>query len=157
MTDREFQQAAYGSNEGTNVAGSSDPVTCALRLDTAGRTMIANNGCIGMTGEMYAWTLTPGFRVDGVAAHTHTENTAASYTQNAATGNASVDVIPAWAWKNIGGKGQRYTQGSFGETKLVAGGSWSYGAFCGSRGRDAATYPWSSIASIGGRFCVEGL
>ena len=46
MTDREFQQAAMGSNEGTNVTGSADPVTCALRLDTVGRAMIANNGRI---------------------------------------------------------------------------------------------------------------
>lgn len=157
LNDREFQQAAMGSNEGTNVAGGSDPVTCALRLDTAGRTMIANNGCIGMTGEMYAWTLTPGFRIDGVAAHTHPENTAESYTQNAATGNASVDVIPPWSWKNIGGKGQRYTQGSYGETKLAAGGHWINVTTCGSRSRNANCSPWNSYTAFGGRFCVEGL
>ncbi len=53
--DHEFQDAATGSNEGTNVAGSADPVTVKFGVDTAGRSMISRYGIIGMCGVMFQW------------------------------------------------------------------------------------------------------
>lgn len=157
LTDREFQQAAMGSNEGTNVAGSSDPVTCALRLDTEGRAMIAHNGCIAMAGEMYAWTDSEGFRVDAAAAHTH-EVTVSGEAQTVTSGGASVDPVPAFSWKNVtGGKGGRYTQGIYGDTKLLAGGYWASATNAGSRCRNAHYFPWNTSTNCGARFACEPL
>jgi hypothetical protein len=55
LTDNEFQIISIGSNQGTNIAGSADPVTTTGHTDTAGRRMIANNGCEDCCGAMWQW------------------------------------------------------------------------------------------------------
>jgi hypothetical protein len=51
LSDMEFQLAAAGSNEETNIVGSADPVTTGGHSDTAGRRMISNIGCEDMCGH----------------------------------------------------------------------------------------------------------
>lgn len=64
MRDAEFQNAAFGSNEETNIAGSSDPGTVTFPLDTAGRSMIGYYGTIGMCGIMWQWLDEQSYRFD---------------------------------------------------------------------------------------------
>jgi len=65
LEDDEFQVAAAGSNEATNIAGSNDPVTTGGHSDTAGRRMISNYGLEDCAGAMYQWLKTQSYRFDG--------------------------------------------------------------------------------------------
>lgn len=72
------------------------------------------------------------------------------------TANAAIDLgyisSPAWAWYDLPvSKGSLYRQGSYGDIKLFAGGSWSYGAYCGSRSRRADYSRWHTLSFLGGR------
>ena len=51
----EFMVLAKGSNEGTNIYGSSDPNTAGGHNDTAGRAMISNYFMEEMCGALYQW------------------------------------------------------------------------------------------------------
>jgi len=44
------------------------------------------------------------------------------------------------------------TQGTYGDVKLLAGGSWGDAAGCGSRSRGAKYYRWAAYSWLGGRF-----
>jgi hypothetical protein len=54
-----------------------------------------------------------------------------------------------------GAKGSLYKQGTYGDVKLLAGGTWSSGSSCGSRGRNAIYFRWYAYSSLGGRGCAE--
>lgn len=134
-TDREFQLFAAGSNEETNITGSADPGTTGHHLDTAGRSMISNCGCIDCCGVVYQWLADQSFRIDGLTDPT---------------------VDPAWAWYDLpGAKGSLYRQGTYGDVKLRAGGSWANGSSCGSRCRGATGYRWLASSDIGARAVAE--
>ena len=64
LNDMEFQLAATGGNEKTNIFGSADPVTTGGHVDTASRRMISNIGCEDMAGAMYQWLLDQSYRWD---------------------------------------------------------------------------------------------
>ena len=154
-TDHEFQSFAAGSNEGTNIDDSSDPVNTGGHSDTASRRMISNIGCEDCCGAMYQWLLDQSWKADAFA-HTHTENTEASYTQNAET--VSKESAPAFSWKDVtGGKGKLFTQGTYGDIKLLAGMAWDCGASGGSRGRSANYSRWHTYTAVGGRAVSERL
>lgn len=55
LTDHEFTSAAIGSNEGTNITGSSDKTTVGGHVDTASRRMISAIGCEEMCGYLWQW------------------------------------------------------------------------------------------------------
>ena len=57
----EFQMYAKGSNEQTNIQGSSDPNTTGGHKDTAGRRMISNYGAEDCCGALWQWTMDLGF------------------------------------------------------------------------------------------------
>lgn len=136
LNDMEFQLAAAGSNEETNIAGSADPVTTGGHSDTAGRRMISNIGCEDMCGAKWQWLLDQSWRADGMPD----------------TGD------PGWEWYDLpGGKGSLYKQGTYGDVKLLAGGVWSYGTSCGSRSRIAFYYRWYAYSYVGARFAAEPL
>jgi len=154
MRDAEFQMAATGSNEQTNIANSADPGTVTFPLDTAGRSMISHYGCIGMCGVMYQWLDEQGYRFDGATAHTH-QVTVSGDPETVISGNPSADVAPTWTWQNMSSKGSRYKQGTYGDIKLPAGGYWAAGSSCGSRCRALDAWPWGAKSNIGGRFAAE--
>lgn len=179
LWDTEFQNIASGSNEETNITGSADPVTTGGHVDTAGRRMIANNGCEDCCGVMWQWLLDQSYRYDA-GTHSHTvpinylaaPSGSAVYKAegqayfNAVTGSggnetvttSSVDPAPVWAYYNLPGvKGSLYRQGTYGDVKLLAGAAWNSGAYSGSRSRNATDYRWTAITSFGGRFASEPL
>lgn len=173
LNDIEFQLIAAGSNEKTNINGSTDPNTTGGHVDTAGRRMISNIGCEDCCGAMWQWLDEQSYRYDGgshthaftgsaLATHTHTENQEASYTQNVQTGatsagtpagtNASVDPAPSWAWDTLpGDKGSLYRQGTYGDVKMLAGSGWDAGASSGSRARGLSYFRWLAPAAVGCR------
>lgn len=75
--------------------------------------------------------------------------------------NGTLDLAlnsQAFSFKTIGGsKGQLYSQGTYGDVKLYAGGCWPAGSYAGSRCRFAGSYRWSTAAGLGGRFAAEPL
>ena len=155
LYDYEFQIAAGGSNEETNITGSADPVTTGGHSDTGSRRMISNYGLEDMCGVMWQWLLDQSYRFDGAANHTH-QVTVSGDPQTVTTGNPSVDVAPAFAYYNLpGSKGSLYKQGTYGDIKLLGGGCWNSATFCGSRGRYAGCYRWDTLTNIGGRFLSE--
>ena len=127
LTDIEFQLAAAGSNEETNIVGSADPVTTGGHSDTVGRRMISNIGCEDMCGALYQWLETP--------------------SVNLADGTAGIMInLP-------GSKGSLYTYGTngYGNTQLLAGGAWDDASACGSRFRLAHYCRWATYSGLGGR------
>lgn len=57
----EFQMGAKGSNEQTNIQGSSDPNTTGGHVDTAGRRMISNIGLEDCCGVLWQFSMELGF------------------------------------------------------------------------------------------------
>ena len=57
----EFQVAAKGSNECTNIQGSTDANTTGGHVDTAGRRMISNYGLEDACGFLWQWAMDLGF------------------------------------------------------------------------------------------------
>ena len=55
LRDYEFTSAALGSNERTNITGSSDKGTVGGHSDTEGRRMISAIGCEEMCGYLWQW------------------------------------------------------------------------------------------------------
>ena len=158
LWDMEFQIAASGSNEGTNISTSTDPVTTGGHNDTNSRRMISNYGIEDMCGVMWQWLLDQSYRFDGATNHTH-QVTVTTLGEAVTSGNPSNDVAPTFASKDLTScKGRLGTQGTYGDVKLVAGGAWDSTTNCGSRGRAMYYFRWSTytFGSLGGRFCSEG-
>ena len=57
----EFQMGAKGSNEQTNIQGSSNPNTTGGHVDTAGRRMISNIGLEDCCGVLWQFAMDLGF------------------------------------------------------------------------------------------------
>ena len=155
LSDPEFQIAAALSNEGTNIADSADPVTTGGHSDTASRRMISKYGIEDMCGAMWQWLLDQSYRFDGATNHTH-QVTVTTLGEAVTSGNPSVDVAPTFSWKDqTGGKGRLYTQGTYGDVKLLAGGTFNNATECGSRGRFVYFYRWIIGVNISTRFLSE--
>ena len=136
LNDPEFALIALGSNEETNINGSTDPITTGGHSDTAGRRMISHIGCEDCAGAMNQWLRDQSRRLDG----------------------ADLAACKTWAWEDLAGaKGSLYKQGTYGDVKLLAGGDWSLGTSCGSRCRHAFYYRWYTSTLIGSRGRSEPL
>jgi hypothetical protein len=150
LTDSEFQIISRGSNQETNISGSADPVTTGGHVDTAGRRMISAIGVEDCCGAMWQWLQDQSYRFDGGVNHTH-QVTVSGDPQTVTSENPSVDVAPVFGWYDLGTEGSLYRQGTYGDIKLRAGGSWGNGSACGSRSRGASDYRWASLSTLGAR------
>lgn len=103
---RVFQAIMKGSNERTNVKGSTDVNTTGGNVDTAGRRMISNYGCEDGCGFLWQWSDELGF--------------AGGSGWTDSVYNSSVDS------ERIG-----QTYGTL--FRAVLGGYWGAGGSCGSR------------------------
>jgi hypothetical protein len=128
--DAEFQSMAALSNEGTNIFGSADPGTTGGHVDTAGRRMVSKFGYEDMCGVEYHWLGDQSFRYDASS---------------------------AFSWLNVvGSKGRLYNEGLY-DVKLLAGGVWSYGGYCGSRSRAGNYFRWYAYSIIGVRLVARSV
>lgn len=139
LTDIEFQLIATGSNEETNITGSSDPGTTGGHVDTASRRMISDIGCEDCCGVLWQWLQTPSTRAD--------------FDIGADTG----DVASAGYYDLPGDKGSFYTYGTskYINTQLIAGGYWGNGTNSGSRARGAGDARGGAVSTVGCRFGAE--
>lgn len=130
--DFEFQSLAAGSNEQTSHELGS---TTGGNSDTAGRRMISNIGCEDCCGMWYQFLLDQSWQATGLPD----------------TGD------PAWASVDLpGDKGSLWKQGTYGDVKLIAGGTWGMTTACGSRCRSACNYRWlAPEGDVGARFLAE--
>lgn len=133
----EFMHFALGSNQETNIFGSSDVSKTGGRIDTSSRRMISNYFLEDCCGNMYQWgadtAATPGTTAWAVA------DTAADATTYDGT--------------NSIGRGQHYEA----PERPVFGGSWGIGANCGSRCSSWAYGPLDLNANLGARGVCEPL
>ena len=126
----EFQVAAKGSNEGTNIKGSTDANTTGGHVDTAGRRMISNYGLEDACGFLWQWASDVG--VNG------------SSGWNDSVYNSGVDD-------------QSYGR-SYGTLyRALLGGYWYDGSGCGSRSVSVANASAYVYSHCGGRGCGEPL
>ena len=128
-TQIEFMAGAVGSNEGTNIAGSTDPGTAGGHTDTAGRRMISATFGEDYCGVIWQRGIEPG-AVAGTAAWKD-QYVAARTSQ----------------------RGQSYQE----PARVALGGSWSSDVNCGSRGSTWANGPLSLSSAFGARGVAEPL
>jgi hypothetical protein len=130
-TQAEFMALAIGSNEETNISGSSDPGTTGGHSDTAGRRMISNVGCEDCAGALWQW-----------CNETGSDGAAASYAVQDTAGDATT-----YDGANSIGRGQGYGVPNRGRL----GGVWNAGALCGSRGVNWFSSPLILSSNRGSR------
>ena len=124
----EFQMYAKGSNEQTNIQGSSDPNTTGGHKDTASRRMISNYGAEDCCGALWQWTMDLGF--------------AGGSGWNDSVYNSQVDD------KSYGRSyGTLY--------RLLVGGIWDGGSGCGSRSVACNGSSAPVVAACGARGASE--
>jgi len=123
-------------------AGTPNDCAAALKLGVAnggvevagnlGRRMISNIGLEDCCGALFQWLSDQSYR------------------------NDDAGYAGAWGFYALpGNKGQLYRQGATGDVKLVAGGNWNYGTYCGSRFRSAINYRGNAYSNLGSRGCAR--
>ena len=126
----EFQMAAKGSNEQTNIKGGADPNTTGGHIDTAGRRMVSNIGLEDCCGVLWQWLMDLGF----------------------AGGSGLTDSVYN---REVDSRSYGQTYGNL--FRLLGGGYWRYGAACGSRAADCSVVSALVDATIGCRGASEPL
>lgn len=126
----EFQMYAKGSNEQTNIKGSTDPNTTGGHTDTAGRRMISNYGAEDCCGALWQWTMDLGF--------------AGGSGWNDSVYNSQVDD-------------RSYGRSHGTLFRLRVGGDWDGGSGCGSRSVICGASSASVDARSGARGASEPL
>lgn len=124
----EFQMGAKGSNEQTNIQGSSDPNTTGGHVDTAGRRMISNIGLEDCCGVLWQFAMDLGFA--GGSGWTNSVY------------NSSVDD-----------RSYGQTYGTL--YRLLLGSDWGNGSNCGSRSADCSVSSASVSVSRSSRGASE--
>lgn len=125
----EFAAYAKGSNEKTNISGSTDPNTTGGHKDTANRRMISNYGLEDCCGVLWQWTNDISMR--GIV----TNGTDSDY---ASSGNYWLDGYGWDSSNRIGNSDIDGDKTKYGNeygllVRLFAGGYWVDGSNCGSR------------------------
>ena len=124
----EFQMGAKGSNEQTNIQGSSDPNTTGGHVDTAGRRMISNIGLEDCCGVLWQSAMDLGF----------------------AGGSGWTNSVYHSA---VDDRSYGQTYGTL--YRLLLGSDWSGGADCGSRSANCNASSASVGVSISSRGASE--
>lgn len=125
----EFVDFAKGSNEKTNIAGTSDPGTTGGHVDTAGRRMISNYGVEDCVGVQWQWCGDISMLPATAGASNRVANDTNYYLENYAwdpgnrVGEATVD----------GDKTKYGNTYGVGPVRLLVGADWDDGSSCGSR------------------------
>ena len=121
----EFMEFSLGSNQGTNVQGSSDKSTTGGYVDTAGVRMISNIGCEDCCGFLWQWGLDTG---DSRRDNTSEDNSnLTDFAQVCAKTDSYKSATDTTETANS--YGQHYRD----PARVLLGGYWNRGVCCGSR------------------------
>ena len=133
----EFMVFAKGSNEGTNISGSTDPNTTGGHVDTAGRRMISNYGIEDCCGVIWQW--------------------GADLFENypGSTWNSANFYLDGYAWQTKSVYNESFDSQSYGSCagllrRVRLGADWGDGSGCGSRSADCGGFSadgWSGGSS----------
>ena len=120
ITRDEFTVVMRGSNEQTNIAGSTDPGTTGGHKDTAGRRMINNYGIEDGCGVLWQW---------GADCYENYPNS---------TWNTSNYYLVGYDWQDKSVYHPTYDSQNYGSCfgllrRCLLGASWGNGVDCGSR------------------------
>jgi len=136
----EFEVASQGSNQLTNIAGSADPNTTGGHVDTASRRMVSNYGLEDCCGALHQWC-----------------RDSAEFTPGG-TWTSPNPYLSGYGYKDIvydstieTSQGQAYGI----PRRVIVGGGWGDGVFCGSRYADWVSVPSRLAAYIGCRGASE--
>ncbi len=147
LSDSEFEVAMLGSNEGTNIKGSSFPPSTGGHEDTKtpAQRLVSIWGVEDGCGVVYQWLRTT---AGGGAVGAMSGLTAPS-----TYGWFSMTTSSYGPRGQAGRDGTSSSNGNFYglASAMIAGGSWSDGASCGSRSRYAASARSYAYASCGAR------
>ena len=117
----EFKVFAFGSNQKTSIAGSTDPVTTGGHTDTAGRRMISNYFIEDCCGVIWQWSRD-------------------LFEAMSITWNSNNPWIDGYSWQTksvvstIGDSSHRDLGSCHGLLRrALVGGNWGNGSRCGSR------------------------
>ena len=128
LWQHEFVSASLGSNQGTNIKGSNDPGTTGGHVDTAGVRMVSWLGCEDCCGALWQWGKEVGSSSQG----------------SWASGYDSNDLYV---------KGSQFQ----GHIRVLFGGNWDSGAYCGSRAASWYNGALHLTAAFGSRGASEPL
>ena len=162
ISREEFKDLAYGSNEGTNIYGSSDPGTAGGHKDTASRRMISNIGCEDCCGALWQWTRdwwenTPAIK----SGTTLNQNPWYDGTKYAAkTESRYLHGIGYGLWSDFSTTDTDIESVARGQTwgiiiRARVGGNWGDGARCGSRAANLSDLSSDREANNAGRGASE--
>ena len=130
LPDRDdFICVAKGSNENTNITGSTDQSTVGGHVDTSNRRMISNIGLEECCGYLWQWV--------------RTSNANGSSNWQSTTYASAVD----------GAKSYGSSYGAF--YRAIVGGYWGDGSNCGSRCVSVGNVSAHVYGNLGGRFCAK--
>lgn len=119
----DFAAAMYGTTEASSFG--TDPDSTILR-----NAYTSKWGIMLATGNMWVWGRDLNYYLAGGA----------------------IATDEAFSWHdNVGGRGQIYSQGTYGISAAIFGGSWSFGAYSGSRTSHWSVCPWDSYSFVGAR------
>lgn len=133
----EFMVFAKGSNEGTNISGSTDPNTTGGHVDTAGRRMISNYGIEDCCGVIWQWGADLFENYPGSA------------------WNSANFYLGGYAWQTKSVYNESFDSQSYGSCsgllrRVRLGAHWGNGSACGSRSADCYGFSaggWSGDSS----------
>ena len=160
-----FMHAAKGSNEMTNIYGSSDPGTAGGHKDTASRRMISNIGCEDCCGALWQWTSDINGSPNTYQLDTTNKRIVGMPGATAQTESAQGDHwVYGYGWQsdgrgtaNIGidGAMNKYGLSYGGLVRALVGGRWDAGSYCGSRSAFLSLLSSRRHANCAGRGASE--
>ena len=154
ISREEFVVVAKGSNENTNISGSTDPNTTGGHVDTANRRMISNYGLEDCCGAYWQWT-------SDTYGHFNADNSANTNGQYGGMDQSAVGTnhwLHGYTWNNksvylpsIDGDTQPYGSSYGALTRALVGARWGNGSNCGSRCVFLANLSSYAFAAVGAR------
>ena len=161
----QFMVFAKGSNEMTNIYGSSDPGTTGGHKDTASRRMISNIGCEDCCGALWQWTSDTWGHANNYTLNTSSKQIVSLPGSTAQTSSAEGDHwLYGYSWqsdgrgttnKTIDGATNIYGQAYGALVRALVGGYWGDGSNCGSRSASLSNLSSCRLAAYAGRGASE--
>lgn len=131
LYQREFVVASLGSNQGTNIYGSADPVTTGGHKDTGNRRMISNIGLEDCCGDHWIWGADVGAATTSGGAYADAFDANDKYCGGQVYGTVYRPLLGGY-WSTAAACGSRASAWNHGALSLSAG--------CGARGASEPLY-----------------